>query len=161
MQTQTKKLIHAYRQAGRGFTIIEVMIVLAIAGLILAIIFLAVPALQRNSRNNSRTNDAAHLAGLVNEYASNHAGQLPTGVAPPAADLDLANENWAIMADPLDGDFLDTNTFPVAGDNDRMIVIRDYRCNSDTNTLSQQTRSFAITFRVETSSGDAQKCIQG
>ena len=33
-----------------GFTIVEVMIVLAIAGLILAIVFIAVPALQRNAR---------------------------------------------------------------------------------------------------------------
>src|SRR3990167_9875291 len=100
MQTQIKKLIHAYRQAGRAFTIIEFMIVLAIAGLILAIIFLAVPALQRNSRNNSRTNDAAHLAGLVNEFASNHAGTLPATVctATPCAAtaLDTLNENWAI-----------------------------------------------------------------
>ena len=34
-----------------GFTIIEIMIVLAIAGLIMLIVFLAVPALQRASRN--------------------------------------------------------------------------------------------------------------
>jgi prepilin-type N-terminal cleavage/methylation domain-containing protein len=32
----------------QGFTIIEVLIVLAIAALILLIVFLAVPALQRN-----------------------------------------------------------------------------------------------------------------
>jgi prepilin-type N-terminal cleavage/methylation domain-containing protein len=31
----------------KGFTIIEVMIVLAIAGLIMLVVFLAVPALQR------------------------------------------------------------------------------------------------------------------
>jgi prepilin-type N-terminal cleavage/methylation domain-containing protein len=32
----------------KGFTIIEVLIVLAIAGVIMVIVFLAVPALQRN-----------------------------------------------------------------------------------------------------------------
>jgi prepilin-type N-terminal cleavage/methylation domain-containing protein len=37
-----------------GFTIIEVMIVLAIAGLIMLVVFLAVPSLQRNSRNEPR-----------------------------------------------------------------------------------------------------------
>ncbi|PJE65022.1 hypothetical protein COU91_03785, partial [Candidatus Saccharibacteria bacterium CG10_big_fil_rev_8_21_14_0_10_47_8] len=81
-----------------GFTIIEVMIVLAIAGLIILIVFLAVPALQRNSRNTQRKNDASHLAGLVNEYVANHNGQLPTTIG--AAGLDLANDNFSIMNKP-------------------------------------------------------------
>ena len=38
----------------KGFTIIEVMIVLAIAGLIIAVVLVAVPQLQRNQRNNAR-----------------------------------------------------------------------------------------------------------
>ena len=46
-----------------GFTIIEVLIVLAIAGLIMLIVFLAVPALQRNSRNTQRKNDVANILG--------------------------------------------------------------------------------------------------
>lgn len=35
------------KNSPRGFTIVEVMIVLAIAGLIMLIVFLAIPALQR------------------------------------------------------------------------------------------------------------------
>ena len=57
----------------RGFTIIEVMIVLAIAGFILLMVFLAVPALQRNSRNNARRNDAAAIAASVTSFMDNHA----------------------------------------------------------------------------------------
>lgn len=57
-----------------GFTIIEVLIVLAIAGLIMLIVFLAVPALQRNSRNTQRRNDAAALVGAVNEFVSSNNG---------------------------------------------------------------------------------------
>ena len=49
----------------KGFTIIEVMIVLAIAGLILLIIFLAVPALQRNVRNTQRKTDVTAIAAAV------------------------------------------------------------------------------------------------
>jgi prepilin-type N-terminal cleavage/methylation domain-containing protein len=58
----------------KGFTIIEVLIVLAIAGLIMLIVFLAVPALQRNSRNNARNNDAAKVAAAVTECLSNRNG---------------------------------------------------------------------------------------
>ncbi|MDB5161280.1 MAG: hypothetical protein JWO96_660, partial [Candidatus Saccharibacteria bacterium] len=55
----------------KGFTIIEVLIVLAIAGVIMLVVFLAVPALQRNSKNTQRRADVAHMAGLINEYEAN------------------------------------------------------------------------------------------
>ena len=50
-----------------GFTIIEVLIVLAIAGLIMLIVFLAVPALQRNNRNKQRASDASRTLAAANE----------------------------------------------------------------------------------------------
>ncbi len=65
--------------SSKGFTIIEVLIVLAIAGLILLIVFLAVPALQRNSRNTQRKNDVSSVLAALSEYQNNHNGQLPTG----------------------------------------------------------------------------------
>ena len=71
MKTQLRKL-------NQGFTIIEVLIVLAIAGLILAIVFLAVPALQRNSRNTAIRSDAAGSLAAVNDYIANNQGALPT-----------------------------------------------------------------------------------
>jgi prepilin-type N-terminal cleavage/methylation domain-containing protein len=61
----------------KGFTIIEVLIVLAIAGLILLIIFLAVPALQRNNRNTQRANNVAALLGGASEFANNNNGSMP------------------------------------------------------------------------------------
>ncbi|HZM64193.1 MAG TPA: type II secretion system protein [Candidatus Saccharimonadales bacterium] len=62
----------------QGFTIIEVLIVLAIAGLILLVVFLAVPALQRNARNTSRKEDVASIMGGVSEFVNNNNGNLPT-----------------------------------------------------------------------------------
>ena len=62
----------------KGFTIIEIMIVLAIAALILLIVFLAIPALQRSSRNTSRKSDAGHVSSAVNNYVSNNNGSVPT-----------------------------------------------------------------------------------
>ena len=61
----------------QGFTIIEVLIVLAIAGLILLVVFLAVPALQRNARNTSRKEDIASIMGGISEYVNNNNGNLP------------------------------------------------------------------------------------
>jgi prepilin-type N-terminal cleavage/methylation domain-containing protein len=62
---------------GSGFTIIEVLIVLAIAGLILLIVFLAVPALQRNSRNTQYRSEAAQLLTASKEQINNTGGAIP------------------------------------------------------------------------------------
>jgi prepilin-type N-terminal cleavage/methylation domain-containing protein len=62
----------------KGFTIVEVLIVLAIAGVILATILLAVPALQRNSRNTQVKQAATALVAGAQEYASANNGAAPT-----------------------------------------------------------------------------------
>jgi prepilin-type N-terminal cleavage/methylation domain-containing protein len=68
------------KQEQNGFTIIEVLIVLAIAGLILLIVFLAVPALERNAHNTSIKNDVAGILGAMNEYENNNNGTVATVV---------------------------------------------------------------------------------
>jgi prepilin-type N-terminal cleavage/methylation domain-containing protein len=60
------------RKQDKGFTIIEVMIVLAIAGLILLIVFLAVPALQRSSRNTQRKSDVGRVGSAATTVLSNN-----------------------------------------------------------------------------------------
>lgn len=64
-----------------GFTVIELLIVLAIAGLIMTIVFLAVPALQRNSRNSSRKKDASYIAVQRLQYniEQNTSASIPPG----------------------------------------------------------------------------------
>ena len=62
----------------KGFTIIEVMIVLAIAGLILLIVFIAVPTLTRDQHNTGRKEDAGRLVTAWGDFVSNSGGQLPT-----------------------------------------------------------------------------------
>ncbi len=61
----------------KGFTIIEVLIVLAVAGLITMIVFQAVPALQRNARNNQRKQDVAAILEAVSHYELNNSGAMP------------------------------------------------------------------------------------
>jgi len=50
---------------------------LAIAGLILLIVFLAVPALQRNGRNTTKRSDASKALGAVGEFMSANRGKVP------------------------------------------------------------------------------------
>lgn len=62
----------------QGFTLIEVVLVLAIAGLIFLIVFLALPALQRSQRDTARKNDISRLMSQITTYQSNNQGALPT-----------------------------------------------------------------------------------
>lgn len=74
------------RNRKEGFTIIEVLIVLAIAGLILLVVFLAVPALQRNARNTQRKEDVASIMGGVSEFVNNNNGNLPSQLISTSAN---------------------------------------------------------------------------
>ena len=60
----------------RGFTIIEVVLVLAIAGLIFLMVFIALPALQRAQRNTQRRDDYSMLVTAVNQYMSSNNGKI-------------------------------------------------------------------------------------
>ncbi len=66
-----------HKRAERGFTIMETMMVLAIAGLILIIVFRAIPSLQRSSRNNQRRQDVQTILGAVSHYELNDSGKFP------------------------------------------------------------------------------------
>ena len=65
----------------KGFTIVETLIVLAIAAVILIIVLLAVPALQRSSRNATVKNDASTIAGAVSDFESTNGGSVPNGIS--------------------------------------------------------------------------------
>ncbi len=66
---QTKK--------AKGFTIIEVVLVLAIAGLIFLMVFIALPALQRNQRDTQRKNDLSRVQSAINSFQTNNRGRVP------------------------------------------------------------------------------------
>ena len=60
-----------------AFTIIEVVLVLAIAGLIFLMVFIALPALQRNQRDTQRKNDMSRLKTAMDSYKANNRGKVP------------------------------------------------------------------------------------
>jgi prepilin-type N-terminal cleavage/methylation domain-containing protein len=68
-----------------GFTIIEVMIVLAVAGLIMAIVLVAIPQLQRSQRNSARRDIMGRIKTEIDSYAGNNNGRVPTDATTLAA----------------------------------------------------------------------------
>lgn len=58
----------------KGFTLIEIVLVLAIAGLLLVIVFLAVQGAQRSRRDGQRQQDAGRALAAVESCAANNSG---------------------------------------------------------------------------------------
>ncbi len=61
----------------KAFSIIEVVLVLAVAGLIMLAMFIAIPAMQRSRRNTERKDDMARIMKAVTSYQGNHNGKAP------------------------------------------------------------------------------------
>jgi len=155
------------QRKGTGFTIIEVMIVLAIAGLILVIVFLAVPSLQRTSRNTQRKDDASAALAAVNEYATNNGGQLPKAAQPfnnppswimgaagsAQATARLGYYNTAAMVS-----LQTAYSAPAAQATDTLTIYEGTQCTSPTQSAAGTSRQIAAVFGVETSSGYSWQC---
>ena len=65
------------KQNQSGFTIIEVVLVLAIAGLIFLVVFLALPQLQRSRRDTARRDQVGRILASLTQNASNSGGNFP------------------------------------------------------------------------------------
>jgi len=137
----------------KGFTIIEVLIVLAIAGLIMLIVFLAVPALQRNSRNTQRRNDVSTYLGAVNEFVANNNGKVPAS----AADVTTINglANLGLLTEPTALTTPATQTAAVGVDTFQLLVAARCDPNSNGDTLGGSSRQIAVRYSVENSTGAA------
>jgi prepilin-type N-terminal cleavage/methylation domain-containing protein len=68
------------QQKAKGFTIIEVVLVLAIAGLIFLMVFIALPALQRSQRDSARKSEVGTVVSSIQSYMSNNRNRTPNAL---------------------------------------------------------------------------------
>jgi type II secretory pathway pseudopilin PulG len=91
------------KSGGTGFTLIEIVLVLALAGLLLIIVLQAVSSAQRARRDFQRKDDLALINAAFQSYAANHQGKVPTTQA--EADDVFNNYLTANIKDPLTGSY--------------------------------------------------------
>ena len=163
----------------QGFTIIEVMIVLAIAGLILLIVFLAVPALQRSARNTQRKNDVASLSGGVANYISNNNGGIPGRVVLSGGTVTIdCGTTGNINGTHCDTTDTNTETAKVssfttltvnsspstssaAPDTNTLVYVPGWTCNSSNTGLgSASSRTAAFLYQIENGGSAANECLE-
>ena len=154
----------------QGFTIIEVVLVLAIAGLIFLMVFVALPALQRSQRDTQRRNDMARLITAVQNYQSANKNKVPIQTASGSTTPTLASDfvsgyltnNGDTFSDPSTGE---TYTFAGikvcdsgdggcdnASTNAQLGVIQAYtnaKCDGASPAYVQGANKVAFTIKLE------------
>ena len=164
-----------HSRAATGFTIIEVLIVLAIAGLIMLVVFLAVPNLQRNSRNTSRKSDIGRIATALNDWESNNNGTTFTAGAGNANLTSVVNGAGTLSQYTLvPAAAIGANSFTIAtGAQAAMAagaanvnlgsvqVVTGANCGASGATVaSSNTRSIALQYLTESGGGNTNSLCQ-
>ena len=91
----------------KGFTLIEIVLVLAIAGLLLVIVFLAVSGAQKSRRDSQRKSDLSRIAAQLESYAGNNNGCYPGSAAVPGCAQALTIANFWLSSYITGGNFMD------------------------------------------------------
>lgn len=149
-----------------GFTIIEVSLVLAIGGLILLMVFIALPSLQRSQRDAQRREDVISLIENIKKYQQNNRGALPSGESVEftefTRDVELEAKGWQdLLNNYLGENFKDPNGAPYTlmitnygpgldetTDNNRILIVKQATC--DGNIVKQANpRKLAALYELE------------
>lgn len=147
-----------------GFTIIEVLIVLAIAGLIMVVVFLAVPALQRNGRNNALKTDANNILSSVGEYVANNSGSVPAVtanfVAPSGGSVTVGGQSVKVGGSVSGVRIIEGQSAPANMTIGQIVVATGAKCDGNSlTTTGASPRSYAVYYNIETSGNPSAQCI--
>ncbi|MDN5819395.1 MAG: type II secretion system GspH family protein [bacterium] len=138
----------------KGFTIIEVVLVLAIAGLIFLMVFIALPALQRSQRDTQRREDISRFVSQINSYQTNNNGSVPS----------IATSSTSFLNSYMkqsDGEFKDPKTgenYTIVNSTDAEKVLSDgqiqyaqkAKCDGEkVATSGASSRSVAVKIKLE------------
>ena len=164
------------RKKQQGFTIIEVALVLAIAGLIFLVVFLAVPALQRNQRDDARKRDVSNIVEAVTNYTSSN-NALPPATAPWLQGSTVAAASLSPFLSNLSGNVEYVNVIDLPGTLswppttattahsgstassdpaiNQIVIYRNARCGASTSAVPQAgtSRQAAVVVMTEAGNG--------
>lgn len=125
---------------------------LAIAGLIFLMVFIALPALQRSQRDTQRRDDVSRVVSQLNSYATNNRGNLPTNQNQFNAFVDgylkVADGEFK---DPQSGNDYSTifgqpNTFP---NTSQIQYVRGGTCDNENIRTGGGARQAAVRIQLE------------
>lgn len=149
------------QQKEKGFTIIEVVLVLAIAGLIFLMVFIALPALQRNQRDAARKSEVSTVLASITTYQSNNRGQSPTDDASTFGKyLDSTVTSVGGTITLASGTTVTRFTGTISGattvsgiTQDNIVFVVGAKCDTDDKVVKGTTRQAAALIQLENGGG--------
>ena len=145
-----------------GFTIIEVVLVLAIVALILLMIFIALPALQRGQRDTARKNDVGTAASAVNSFVSNNRGSFPGDATSSALTAgSLSGYLGELSSNTTLYTVRNTASTTAAPADGTVMITKATKCNAPNGTTSYTlttgstvtSRQYTVVMKLETANG--------
>ena len=120
--------------------------------------FLAIPALQRNSRNTQRSNDAAKVSAAINECLTNHNG-LPASCSIVGANPDFYGAYDKSKSQQIDT-VNDLNAYP--GNGNVVNYKYGFKCDSTGSgtPVAGSSRQYVVLWTNENTSGfNINRCV--
>lgn len=157
----------------QGFTIIEVVLVLAIAGLIMLMVFVALPALQRGQRDTQRREDMSRLITAMQNYSSLHSGRTWVVTSGDGGDFfsNYLTANGDTFVDPSGDDYYiaavtdcgtsdacpesavtdtsDTSSDSAKFKSGAIFAFQNATCSQDEPVYKNSSGSYAFTIKLE------------
>ncbi len=130
----------------KGFTLIEIVIVLAIAALIMVIVFFAVAGVQRTQRDVARKRIGTQVITMAVQFSSNNGGAMPAGLA------DIASYS-TLNTDPSGVQYTASNvvyaTTQQAASSTQLIVMAAGLCDGNEVNPIVNAKTFAVSVYQE------------
>ena len=157
-------MINTVGRKATGFTIIEIVLVLAIAGLIFLVVFLALRTVRVTVRDNQRKQDLANLTGAIQQWRTNNRAE---NVDSEQELEDVVHNYYKDQKDPSTGDPYDVEFMPSSTPHGDVVVseigdityVAGHICGSDDSSetlitsaasASHSIRNFAVLTKLET-----------
>ena len=140
----------------KGFTIIEVVLVLAIAALIFLMVFIALPALQRTQRDDARKKDVSIVASAIQSWQGNNRSGtidqdgLESYVSPKNGDTSSSTQTIRVVSeeDPGDIDAVDAEVTVYIG-----LKCGEAQPEGKVTLVAGTARQYAIVTKLESGNG--------
>jgi len=150
----------------KGFTIIEVVLVLAIAGLIFLMVFIALPALQAGQRDSARKSDVGIVASAVSTFSANNRGAAPDTDKIQTSVANVSSNTVRVIVNTTSGaqtiasaPGTATKTTKTRAVQDGLIVITPAsKCGTSTGAqdlIAGTARQYTVTTKLEGGGGAA------
>lgn len=156
----------------KGFTLIEVILVLAIAAMIFLMVLLTLPAVQRAQRDMARKEDVGKMVAAFTEFVGNNRGTQPKnavecqgggGSSTDTCELDpyvrLADGGTYSIVGPVASAMTPGTTAPAnaAPTNDNITIYRRANCGTNGDVVpGTSSRQIAVVVELEGAGADGQ-----